>query len=142
MPDIIFLRDPALPFLEIKQCDALDHLAYKKHFHEEISIGLIEQGATRIWSAGKRYEAAQGHIVHFPPLLPHACHPENPADWKYTMVFIHPRWLDPGLPAIIPPNPICPSCCRNIKTIAAEIWFIPAELGFSKKPLHWRLNPC
>lgn len=96
MPDIIFLRDPDLPFLEIKQCDAWDHLAYKKHFHEEISIGLIEQGATRIWSAGKRYEAAQGHILHFPPLLPHACHPENPADWKYTMVFIHPRWLDPA----------------------------------------------
>ncbi|SEL70364.1 hypothetical protein SAMN04488688_105217 [Paenibacillus sp. cl141a] len=54
MPDILFLRDPDLPFLEIKQCDALDHLAYKKHFHEEISIGLIEQGATRVWSAGKR----------------------------------------------------------------------------------------
>lgn len=93
MPDIIFLRDPDLPFLEIKECDTLDNLSYKKHFHEEISIGLIEKGATRVWSAGKRFEAAQGHIVHFPPLLPHACHPENPANWKYTMIFIHPRWL-------------------------------------------------
>lgn len=93
MTDIIFLRDPDLPFLEIKRCDTLDNLSYKKHFHEEISIGLIEKGATRIWSAGKRFEAAQGQMVYFPPLLPHACHPENPADWKYTMIFIHPRWL-------------------------------------------------
>ncbi|RAR43685.1 AraC family transcriptional regulator [Paenibacillus sp. MDMC362] len=93
MPDIIFLRDPDLPFLEIKECDTIDNLSYKKHFHEEISIGLIEKGATRVWSAGKQFGAAQGQMVYFPPLLPHACHPENPANWKYTMIFIHPRWL-------------------------------------------------
>lgn len=94
MPSITFLRDPDLPFLEIKQGNAIDHITYKKHFHEEISIGLIEEGTTLVWSAGKQFQAARGQVVYFPSQLPHACHPENPAVWKYTMIFIHPGWLD------------------------------------------------
>lgn len=43
MTGIIFLRDPDLPFLEIKRCDTVDNLSYKRHFHEEISIGLIKR---------------------------------------------------------------------------------------------------
>ncbi len=93
MSGITFVRSPELPFLELKQCDSLNQLSYKKHFHEELSIGLVEEGSTRVWSEGQQFQASAGQVVCFPPLVPHACHPDNPSIWKYTMIFIHPEWF-------------------------------------------------
>lgn len=101
MSGITFLRNSDLPFLELKQCDSLIHLSYKKHFHEELSIGLVEEGTTRVWSEGQQFQASAGQVVCFPPLVPHACHPDNPSIWKYTMIFVQPEWFA-GVPYDLP----------------------------------------
>ncbi|WP_458120456.1 AraC family transcriptional regulator [Paenibacillus sp. Z6-24] len=92
MADMIFYRHPDLPFLEAKQCLA-DDLAYHRHFHEEYSIGLIEQGRTNAWCDGTSMMVEQGRVISFPPQMLHACHPEEGMNWQYRMLFIQPEWL-------------------------------------------------
>lgn len=92
MAPVTFYRDEALPFLEAKQCTA-DELAYHKHFHEEYSIGLIEEGATNAWCDGTMLRVEAGRVISFPPLMLHACHPDQGTKWRYKMLFIRPDWL-------------------------------------------------
>ncbi|SFD54311.1 AraC-type DNA-binding protein [Paenibacillus catalpae] len=92
MPDVIFYRDSALPFLEAKRCRKSD-FAYQKHFHEEYSIGLIDTGETYAWCDGTKHKVEAGRMISFPPMMLHACHPEEGADWSYKMLFIKQEWL-------------------------------------------------
>lgn len=103
-------RDERLPFLEWKECDSIEG-SFKKHFHEEWSFGLIERGSTRVWMDGRATNANAGQVVCIPSLRPHACHPDDPAAWKYGMLFVHPDWLgsspatfNPALPALPEPS--------------------------------------
>lgn len=91
MAAITFYRDEELPFLEAKECMAND-LFYHKHFHEEYSIGMIDQGATNAWCDGRMFRAETGSVIGFPPLMLHACHPDQGAEWRYRMLFIKPEW--------------------------------------------------
>ncbi|MBB6638430.1 AraC family transcriptional regulator [Cohnella thailandensis] len=90
---IAFYRDERLPFLEAKRCEA-NELAYRKHFHEEYSIGLIYEGATNAWCEGRSFRVETGNVISFPPHMLHACQPEPGADWKYKMLFIRREWLE------------------------------------------------
>ncbi|MGX4585753.1 AraC family transcriptional regulator [Paenibacillus chitinolyticus] len=92
MPDVIFYRDQALPFLEAKRCLKSD-FAYQKHFHEEYSIGLIDKGETYAWCDGTMHRVEEGRMISFPPMMLHACHPEEGANWSYKMLFIKQDWL-------------------------------------------------
>lgn len=92
MTHMIFYRHPDLPFLEAKHCQA-DDLAYHKHFHEEYSVGLIEQGQTNAWCDGTTMLVEEGRMISFPPQMLHACHPDQGLDWQYKMLFIQPQWL-------------------------------------------------
>lgn len=92
MKDVTFYRDETLPFVEAKQCRKND-LAYQKHFHEEYSIGLIEEGETQAWCDGVLWRVETGRMISFPPLLLHACQPAESAKWKYKMLFIKPEWF-------------------------------------------------
>ncbi|TCM99542.1 AraC-like protein [Paenibacillus sp. BK033] len=92
MPDVVFYRDQALPFLEAKRCRRSD-FAYQKHFHEEYSIGLIDTGETHAWCDGTLHRVEEGRMISFPPMMLHACHPEEGADWSYKMLFIKQDWL-------------------------------------------------
>lgn len=92
MPDVTFYRDEALPFLEAKRCHKND-LAYQKHFHEEYSIGLIDEGETQAWCDGVLWRVGTGRMISFPPLILHACQPAEDAQWKYKMLFIKPEWF-------------------------------------------------
>lgn len=92
MPALAFHRDDSLPFLEAKQCRAND-LAYHKHFHEEYSIGLIDEGETNAWCDGQQLRVEAGRLISFPPLMMHACHPLESQEWKYKMLFIKPEWF-------------------------------------------------
>ncbi|MDF2725758.1 MAG: transcriptional regulator, AraC family, partial [Paenibacillus sp.] len=93
MADVTFCRDEALPFLEAKHCRKSD-LAYQKHFHEEYSIGLIDEGETQAWCEGMTWRVDAGRMISFPPLMLHACQPAEEADWTYKMLFIKPEWLN------------------------------------------------
>ncbi|BFH68721.1 MAG: AraC family transcriptional regulator [Paenibacillus dendritiformis] len=92
MADVTFYRDEALPFLEAKRCHKND-LAYQKHFHEEYSIGLIDEGETQAWCDGVLWRVGTGRMISFPPLILHACQPAKDAQWKYKMLFIKPEWF-------------------------------------------------
>lgn len=93
MSNILFYRDPALPFLELKRCLGQKG-SYKKHFHEELSIGLIDEGSTRVWCDGRELQVEAGKVICFPPYVPHACTPEALPNWKYKMLFVRPDWVD------------------------------------------------
>jgi AraC-like DNA-binding protein len=92
MPDVTFYRDDALPFLEAKRCLKSD-FAYQKHFHEEYSIGLIDEGETNAWCDGTMHYVERGRLISFPPMMLHACYPDTGVEWKYKMLFIHPNWF-------------------------------------------------
>ncbi|MDR0266557.1 AraC family transcriptional regulator [Paenibacillus sp.] len=92
MADVTFYRDEALPFLEAKRCHKSD-LAYQKHFHEEYSIGLIDEGETQAWCDGVLWRVETGRIISFPPLILHACQPAEDVRWKYKMLFIKQEWF-------------------------------------------------
>lgn len=92
MADVTFYRDEALPFLEAKRCQKND-LAYQKHFHEEYSIGLIDEGETQAWCDGVLWRVERGRMISFPPLILHACQPADDESWKYKMLFIKPEWF-------------------------------------------------
>ncbi|OBZ12666.1 AraC family transcriptional regulator [Bacillus sp. FJAT-26390] len=92
MPALAFHRDDSLPFLEAKRCMASD-LAYQKHFHEEYSIGLIDQGETNAWCDGTQLLVEAGRMISFPPLMMHACQPLAGMEWQYKMLYIKPEWF-------------------------------------------------
>lgn len=99
MTNVTFYRNEHLPFLEAKRCTRSD-LAYQKHFHEEYSIGLIDEGETEAWCDGHAYRVETGRAISFPPGMLHACRPASLESWKYKMLFIKPEWLDQLEPAM------------------------------------------
>ncbi len=93
MAGITYYRDADVPFFELKVCDA-EHLSFKKHYHEEFSVGLVEKGASRIWHEGRQVEVLPGNLVLIPPGVFHACNPRDTANWQYKMLFVSPAWVD------------------------------------------------
>ncbi|WP_282940263.1 AraC family transcriptional regulator [Paenibacillus sp. RC67] len=92
MAGIRYFRDASLPLLEAKKCEAYA-ISYKKHFHEELSIGIIDKGTSKVWCDGKNLQVEAGSVICFPPYMPHACSPESDYNWTYKMLFIHPKWI-------------------------------------------------
>lgn len=92
MPAVAFHRDDSLPFLEAKRCMRSD-LAYQKHFHEEYSIGLVDEGETHAWCDGTLLQVEAGRLISFPPMMMHACHPLSDMEWQYKMLYIKPEWF-------------------------------------------------
>lgn len=88
-----FYRDNALPFLEIKFCDT-KQLSYKKHVHDEYSLGFVETGRSRFWYEGRTDEVFPHSMLLIPPGLVHSCNPLPKGHWSYRMAFIASEWLD------------------------------------------------
>lgn len=89
---VAFYRDPDLPDFEIKICDDKT-LSYKKHFHEEYSIGVVQKGSSKVWCDGEDLLTEEGQFISIPPYLPHSCNPEENSEWRYQMLFIRPAWI-------------------------------------------------
>ncbi|WP_054027533.1 helix-turn-helix transcriptional regulator [Bacillus sp. FJAT-28004] len=92
MPAVAFHRNDSLPFLEAKRCMRSD-LVYQKHFHEEYSIGLIDEGETNAWCDGTLLQVEAGRLISFPPMMMHACQPLTDMEWQYKMLYINTEWL-------------------------------------------------
>ncbi|MBP2628054.1 MAG: transcriptional regulator, AraC family [Firmicutes bacterium] len=92
MSGIQFYRDKDLPFFELKLCNTSE-MSYKKHAHEEYSIGIVDQGRSYFWYEGKVDEIYPKTMVFLPPDLIHACNPINRDLWKYKMLFINQDWV-------------------------------------------------
>jgi len=87
-----FYRDTDLPFFELKLCDTSE-LSYKKHSHEEYSLGIVDKGESSFWYEGKSIRVSPKTIVLIPPELIHACNPRAESQWKYKMLFIDSNWV-------------------------------------------------
>lgn len=107
MAGVQFYRDADLPFFELKICDA-NRLCYKKHSHEEYSLGVVDAGSSFFWYEGKTTGVNPQTIVLIPPGLVHSCNPQPHDQWQYKMLFIEAGWLQRffasrGLPALCQP---------------------------------------
>lgn len=92
MGGIQFYRDRDLPFFEVKICNTSE-MSYKKHAHEEYSIGIVDQGRSCFWYEGKVDEVYPKTMVFLPPDLIHSCNPVDRESWKYKMLFINRDWV-------------------------------------------------
>lgn len=92
MQDVQFYRDSDLPFFELKLCNS-ERLAYKKHAHEEYSLGVIQQGKSSFWYGGKTADVCPRTIVLVPPGAVHSCNPEPGVAWQYKMLFVEAGWV-------------------------------------------------
>lgn len=92
MNSVQFYRDADLPFFELKLCDA-NRLCYKKHSHEEYSLGIVDNGSSSFWHEGKITEVNPQTLVLIPPGMVHSCNPHRQSQWKYKMLFIEESWM-------------------------------------------------
>lgn len=91
MDGIRYYRDKDVPFFELKLCSTAE-LSYRKHAHEEYSVGIVEHGQSRSWFEGKVQETFPHTMIFLPPGFIHACNPCNKDIWKYKMLFINTAW--------------------------------------------------
>lgn len=92
MGRVSFYRDRHLPFFELKICDTSD-LSYKRHSHEEYSLGIVEQGESNFWHEGRQDDVGSGNLVLIPPHTLHACNLQGKDNWKYKMLFVRSCWV-------------------------------------------------
>jgi AraC-like DNA-binding protein len=92
MKGVQFYRDKDLPYFELKTCDT-SQLSYKKHAHEEYSLGIVDKGKSSFWYEGKWKEVSPKTIIFIPPDLVHSCNPQQEDQWKYKMLFINTTWI-------------------------------------------------
>lgn len=74
--------------IEIKRCENRIH-AYKSHFHNEISIGLVETGASTSKIDNKSYEIVSNTILIIPAKMVHKCTPHDSKKWSFKMIYIN-----------------------------------------------------
>lgn len=78
--------------IEIKKCTNSIHSS-KAHFHNEISLGLVETGSCKSEIYGKAYELAEKTMLIIPPKLVHKCSPYDYKTWKFKMLYINCEWF-------------------------------------------------
>ncbi len=89
-------RDKDCTFFEIK-LGSKSSLSFKKHSHEEYSLGIVKEGETSFWYDGRFSSLSANDIVFLPPALIHSCNPVNTDRWKFKMLFIEKEWLRSSL---------------------------------------------
>lgn len=78
--------------IEIKKCNNSVH-SNKAHFHNEVSIGLVEKGNCTTEICGKIYELKEKTILIIPAALAHKCNPCNYKQWNFRMLYINKDWF-------------------------------------------------
>lgn len=79
--------------IEIKKCDNSIH-SNKAHFHNEISLGLVENGGCKTQIGGNTYELDENTVLIIPAELVHKCNPVNWKRWKFRMLYINKEWFE------------------------------------------------
>lgn len=88
-----FYRDIIHPYFEIKTCSSDNH-AFKEHYHEELTIGLIDTGIGMVNYNGKTYKVAPKCAIIIPSNVIHYCNAINKIDWTYRMLYINNDWFN------------------------------------------------
>ena len=81
--------------IEIKNCSNSLHSS-KAHFHDEVSIALVESGVSRTEIGDETYEITGNTFLIIPPGIVHKCNPYNYNDWNFRMLYISPNWFEPA----------------------------------------------
>lgn len=92
MKSVWYYRDPDLPYFELKISRDGD-ISYKKHSHEEYSIGIVKKGSSSFWHEGRIHTVGPKTMVLIPPRMVHSCNPQKEEQWKYKMLFINAAWM-------------------------------------------------
>lgn len=92
MKGIEFYRDAKLPF-ELKCSDTISDLSYKKHSHEEYSLGIVNAGNSSFWCDGSSNQIGPQSLVFIPGEVVHACNPQQDGPWKYKMLYLQAKWV-------------------------------------------------
>ena len=87
-----FLRDPRLPFVEVRDATDARAAGYGRHSHDTVSVGLVTGGRSRYLHERGLDEVDAGTVVLMNPGAMHACNPHAGSAWSYRMVYIDADW--------------------------------------------------
>lgn len=73
---------------------------YKPHYHSELSIGLIESGATCLSLQDRSIHLKEGDMILIEPEIVHSCNPIGGKPRSYYMLYIEKTW-----------------CCKMLSTL-------------------------
>lgn len=76
----------------IKKCSNSIHSS-KAHFHNEVSIALVNNGISNTEINDKIYEITSTTFLMIPPGVVHKCNPQNLNDWNFIMLYINAEWF-------------------------------------------------
>ncbi len=86
-----YWRSRMMPYLTVRTTYNSIH-AYKAHSHSELSIGIIQSGATCLTLAEQHITLNKGDIVLIEPGKVHACNPIDGIPRSYFMLYIDKVW--------------------------------------------------
>lgn len=95
MPDVPthrFLRDPRLPFVEVRDATDARAVAYGRHSHDTVSVGLVTGGRSTYLHERGADAVDAGTVVLMNPGAMHACNPEAGSAWSYRMAYLDADW--------------------------------------------------
>ncbi len=87
-----FCRRKELPFLEARYALNSD-ACYQKHSHSSFSIGVVENGISRHYQAGRTDKIGPGAVAITNADVVHNCNPDMSKRWSYHMLHIDCQWL-------------------------------------------------
>jgi AraC-like DNA-binding protein len=87
-----FLRDPRLPFVEVRDATDARAVAYGRHSHDTVSVGLVTGGRSTYVHERGADDVEAGAVVLMNPGAMHACNPLPGSAWSYSMAYIDAGW--------------------------------------------------
>ena len=85
-----FVALPSIPWFELRFTDKSTE-SYKDHYHSELSIGAVTQGATTMHLQGENYLVTTGSLVVIGPDTVHSCNPKE-GSRSYLMAYFDAGW--------------------------------------------------
>ncbi len=89
--ELKFFHSPKLPYLESRYSKHSSD-CYKEHTHDTLSIGAVENGATRFLVQTREYELKPNELAVLNPHTIHACNPYEKDTRDYHMIYLDTSW--------------------------------------------------
>lgn len=87
------VRKNGLNFIEIKE-GAWENYSVRQHSHEELQIGLVEKGSSKITCKNLAFRMTEEQVILVPPDIIHLCEPDDRDKFKFTIIYIAPDWFE------------------------------------------------
>ncbi len=79
-------RNPAMPGIELLSA-TYTQFSFAKHWHDELAIGIIEQGAEGVFYRGQNLLVPQQQIIAINPAEVHTGFAGTESGWRYRMFY-------------------------------------------------------